>query len=625
MSDLPKPPPTDPEDNALPSEFIEGSSLLRQVFFERYFRAATLLLVLFLVFLGLSLPKMYTSTPDGVIPAYTMSGLDVLQAWSLARTARAQEKAGKFNEALLSWRAAIQNNPGDARYVESAVRMVVDFPATRREFLAAGATYSMWFLKLTQTNDVALELAAKLFAKYSLDDYATGLLSPRATNLPPQLAAIHLKSLFHLNRMDQFGEFWPAYSNVLTGDREMQVVRAAWQSGWGPPGQIRTGREDLQAARSDSSTRDLANRLSLPIAVSLSDTAAYEKSLNTLIDHHADRVKDHVIYWRLLVATGQSAKAADLARGFSRPPETPIDLHEMAETLIQLGSKNYAAKLLDQHLPAFAFRPDLWEQSANLLIDLQQWEDLRELAVRMRQNQMLREDLAGYAWFLEGLSALRTERREAALTAFTRAAEAPTTNPLLSFSVARQLTTLGYPILASRLLGAVEKAYGNQAMYWFAVVGAAYEARQFDTMREAAARGYLLNTNEPVFVSNYAAMLLMERTNAPLAVQLTLQALAGRPDDVGMQINHAQALILNDRLDDAEELLAKVKIDEVDAYLLTERNCAYFDLHAKRRDKAKALAAFKGIETRFLFLPQLRWLDRTYLALTGEKRPAPTD
>jgi predicted Zn-dependent protease len=405
----------------------------------------------------------------------------------------------------------------------------------------------------------------------------------------------------------------------------MQVVRAAWQSGWGPPGQIRTGREDLEAARNESSTRDLANRLSLPIAVSLSDTAAYEKSLNTLIDHHADRVKDHVIYWRLLVATGQSAKAADLARGFSRPPETPIDLREMAETLIQLGSKNYAAKLLDQHLPAFAFRPDLWEQSANLLIDLQQWEDLRELAVRMRQNQMLREDLAGYAWFLEGLSALRTERREAALTAFTRAAEAPTTNPLLSFSVARQLTTLGYPILASRLLGAVEKAYGNQAMYWFAVVGAAYEARQFDTMREAAARGYLLNTNEPVFVSNYAAMLLMERTNAPLAVQLTLQALAGRPDDVGMQINHAQALILNDRLDDAEELLAKVKIDEVDAYLLTERNCAYFDLHAKRRDKAKALAAFKGIETRFLFLPQLRWLDRTYLALTGEKRPAPTD
>jgi hypothetical protein len=116
MSDLPKPPPTDPEDNALPSEFIEGSSLLRQVFFERYFRAATLLLVLFLVFLGLFLPKMYTSTPDGVIPAYTMSGLDVLQAWSLARTARAQEKAGKFNEALLSWRAAIQNNPGGSSW-----------------------------------------------------------------------------------------------------------------------------------------------------------------------------------------------------------------------------------------------------------------------------------------------------------------------------------------------------------------------------------------------------------------------------------------------------------------------------------------------------------------------------
>jgi len=243
----------------------------------------------------------------------------------------------------------------------------------------------------------------------------------------------------------------------------------------------------------------------------------------------------------------------------------------------------------------------------------------------MRQNQMLREDMAGYAWFLEGLSALRTERREAALEAFTRAAETPTTNPLLSFSVARQLTALGYPVLATQLLSKVEKAYGDKAMYWFAVVGAAYEARQFDTMREAAARGYLLNTNEPVFVSNYAAMLLIERTNPAVAAQLTLQALSGRPDDPGMQINHAQALILNGRLDEAEELLGSIKLDEVDSYLITERNFALFDLWAKRRDKEKALAAYRGIEGRFLFLPQLRWLDKAYLDLTGEKRPAPTD
>ncbi len=613
-----------PEGN-LPSEFVEASPLLRQVFFDRYFRAAALLLALFLVFLGLFLPKIYTSTPEGVSPAFKMSGLDVVQAWSLARTAQRQEAAGNFGDALLSWRAAIINNPGNPAYSEGLVRMVVNFPATRRDFLGAGASYSMWLLQLLQTNDVSLELAAKLYSKYSLDDYAAGLLSSRATNLPPSLAAIYLKSLFHLDRMDQFGDIWSRYSNALSGDPEIQVVRAAWQSGWGPPGQIRLGRESLEAARNNPATRDLAHRLSLPIAVSLSDPYTYERSLNALVDHHSDRVRDHVIYWRLLMHAGQTAKAAELARGFSRPPETPIDLKEMVETLVQLGFKDYASKLLDQHLPAFAFRPDLWEQLANLLVDLKQWTDLRELAVNMRQNQMLREDMAGYAWFLEGLSALRTERREAALEAFTRAAEVPTTNPLLSFSVARQLTTLGYPVLATQLLSKVEKAYGDKAMYWFAVVGAAYEARQFDTMREAAGRGYLLNTNEPVFVSNYAAMLLIERTNPAVAAQLTLQALTGRPEDPGMQINHAQALILNGRLDEAEELLGKIKLDEVDSYLITERNFALFDLWAKRRNKEKALAAYRGIEARFLFLPQLRWLDKAYLELTGEKRPAPTD
>ncbi len=617
--------PDEPLDGNLPSEFVEGSPLLRQVFFERYFRAAALLLLLFLAFLGLFLPKIYNSTAEGITPAFKMSGLDVVQAWSLARTARKQESAGNFGDALLSWRAAIINNPGNPEYAEGLVRMVVNFPATRRDFLGAGASYSMWLLQLLRTNDVSLELAAKLYSKYSLDDYAAGLLSSRATNLPPNLAAIYLKSLFQLDRMDQFGDIWSRYSNALAGDPEIQVVRAAWQSGWGPPGQIRLGRETLESARGNPATRDLAHRLSLPIAVSLSDPSAYEKSLNALVDHHSDRVRDHVIYWRLLIHAGLTAKAAELARGFSRPPETPIDLREMAETLVQLGFKEYAAKLLDQHLPAFAFRPDLWEQLAKLLVDLKQWTELRELAVNMRQNQMLREDMAGYAWFLEGLSALRTERREAALEAFTRSAEVPTTNPLLSFSVAQQLTALGYPVLATQLLSKVEKAYGDKAMYWFAVVGAAYEARQFDTMREAAARGYLLNTNEPVFVSNYAAMLLIERTNAAKAAQLTLQALTGRPDDPGMQINHAQALVLNGRLDEAEELLSKIKIDEVDSYLITERNFALFDLWATRRNKEKAVAAYRGIETRFLFLPQLRWLDKAYLELTGEKRPAPSD
>lgn len=618
-------PQDDPIDPNLPSEFVEGSSLLRQVFFERYFRAAIVLLVLFLVFLGFFLPKIYTSTPEGITPVYKISGLDMVQAWSLARTARSLAARGSYDEAALAWRSAVQNNPGDPRYVEGLVRLVLNYPAKKSEFLKLGASHALWHLQLTQTNDVSLELAAGLFAKYSLDDYATGLLSTRATNLTPTLAAIYLKSLFHLNRMDQFGGVWATYSNALSGDVEMQVVRAAWQSGWGPPGQITQGRKDLENARNTPATRNLANQLTLPIADSLSDVEAYERALASLVDNHADRVRDHVKHWRLLQMAGKSAKAAELARGFSRPPETPIDAREMAESLVAMGDSEYAAKFLDQFLPAFAFRPDLWEQLGDLLISLKQWPELRELAVRMRQNQLLREDLAGYAWFLEGLSNLRLERREAALEAFNRAVQFPTTNPLLSFKVARQLPALGYPVLATRLLAAVEKSYGNQAMYWFTVVGAAYEARQFDVMREAAARGYQLNTNEPIFISNYAAMLLMERTNASLAVELTLRALAGRPKDIGMQINHAQALILNNRLEDAEELLGSIKIDDVDSYLITERNMAYFDLYAKRRDKPKALVAFRGIEPRFLFLPQLRWLDQAYLQLTGEKRPAPTD
>jgi tetratricopeptide (TPR) repeat protein len=613
----------DPNDPAQPSEFVENYAVLRQVFFERYFRVAAVLLVLFLVFLGLFLPKIYTSTPEGIEPVYKMSGLDKLQAWSLARSAREKITAGNFSDALLSWRSAIANDPGDPKLSEGLVRTVLDHPVARRENLSSAAYHAVWLMKLTGTNDSSVELAVRLFAKFSLDDYVVGLLAPKATNLPPAQAAEFLKSLFRQSRMDQFGEYWTTYSNALAGDRDMQLHLAAWRAGWGPPATIREGREALEAARKDPATRDQAARLSLPIAFSLSDPAVYQANLAALVDNHADRVIDHLNYWRLLIGSGRMSQAAELARGFSRPPETPAEAASMVGVLVELGMRDYAAKFLEQHLPTFAFRPELWESLADLHISLKQWQELRDLAVQMRQSPYLRDDMAGYSWFLEGLSALRTQRIETAREAFVRAAESPTTNPLLSFKVSKQLSQLGYPTLATQLLQSLEKAYGDLAAYWFAVVGAAYEARQFDTMREAAARGYQLRTNEAVFINNYAAMLLMQRTNPAVAVQLTLKALAARPNNPGMQINHAQALILNDRLDEAEELLRQTKIGELDSYLLTERNCAFFDLYAKRGDREKALKAYDGIEPRFLFLPQLKWLDETYAKLTGEKRPRP--
>ncbi len=610
-------------DGQLP-DFVENSPLIRQAYFEGYFRLAAIGMLLVLLFAGLFLRKNFRSTPEGVVPSYKMSGLDKLQAWSLGRTARAKVAAGQMSDAVLAWQAAIANDPGDPRLSRELVEAVLAQPAARRDLLPAGVRQALWLMNLTRTNDESLELTVALCEKYDLSDFVVEFLAPRAANLTTNQATFFLKALFRMGRMDQFGDTWARYRQPLAADPRLQLYLAAWQAGWGPPGTIREGRERLAAAKAEPSSHVLANRLSLPLAFSHNDPGEYLAGLEALVDDHADRVVDHLDYWRLLVLSGQSSRAAELARGFSRPPETPADLQRMSQTLIELGMQSEAAQLLERHLPTFAFRVDLWALRADLLISLQQWTDLRELAVNMRLSGFLRSDFEGYAWFLEGVSELRTGRKEQAFAAFVRASDAPTTSPLLSYRASNQLAQLGYPELASRLLGSLRETYGGLPQYWLTVVGAAYEAREFDTMRAAAARGYELAPDQSVFVSNYAAMLLMQRTNPPLAIQLTMKALAAEPEAPAAQLNHLIALVQMGRLSEAEEMLATIRLNELDARYASMRNFAAFDLHAQRGERAAALEAYAGIEMRFLFEPQLRWLHGAYHKLTGQgENPGP--
>ena len=77
-----------PEGTPLVPEVLEQSSLLRQLFFEKYFRAALVLVAAAVIGAAVLLPKMVRSTPDGFLPVIHVRALDKLQAWSLARSAR---------------------------------------------------------------------------------------------------------------------------------------------------------------------------------------------------------------------------------------------------------------------------------------------------------------------------------------------------------------------------------------------------------------------------------------------------------------------------------------------------------------------------------------------------------
>lgn len=605
-----------PGETPLVPEVLEQSSLLRQLFFEKYFRAALVMVALAVIGAAVLLPKMVRSTPDHFLPVIHVRALDKLQAWSLARSARSAAAAGQVDAAALAWQSAIANDPGDPVLSRELVSLIAQQPVAPRKHLRAGANYALWLLRLTQTNRADLDLAAQFFSRYSLDQYVAGLLRPVETNLSPVQAREYLKSLFNLGYMEPFGHNWDVYQAAVGSDPELKLYRAAWEAGWGPAVTLRSGADHLAAAREDPATTVLANRLTLAVAFSRADIAAYERSLAVLEDRHQDRVADHLSHWRLLLNAGRREPAAELARAYSNPPDSPADALLMTDLFIELGLTQYASDFLEKQLTNFDFSPDVWQRQAELYITLKRWAELRALAINVRASERIPPDLNGYAWFLQGIAELESGKKDPANEAFARAVDFPPNNPLMTFRMANVLNQLGQHEQASALLQKLEKDFGSLAQYWFQVVSAAYQARQFEVMRHAAARGYELATNNPIFINNYAAALLIERTNAPLAIELTLRRLTQEPNNRGAQINHALALLQNDRLDDAEAVLRQLNPLTLDSYYRTVLQLGYFELNYRRQNRKAAELAYQEIEPRFLMPPQIRWLEESHQELT---------
>ena len=610
--------PLAPGKGMISDETLRQSSLLRQLLNDRYFRFGLALVALLVASTAILLPKGFRSTPEGFLPVIHVALLDKIQARSLSRSAQSSEAAGQIDAAMLGWQLAVANDPGDPALSRGLVSLIARQPVPDKKHLRSGASHALWLLRLTHTNRDDLDLAAQLFSRYGQDSYVASLLRPIETNLTSVQAREYLKSQFHLGYMDAFGTAWDRYGKEVESTPDMSLYRAAWEAGWGPAETLHSGAERLARARRDPSSTVLANRLTLSVAFSRADIRAYEASLDAIVDRHADRVSDHLNHWRLLVNAGQRARASELAQRYSNPPDTASDALQMTDLYLELGLTQFAADFLEKQVARFDFNPEIWQRQADLLIQLKRWDDLRALAIGLRAMERIAPDLNSYAWMLQGIAELQAGKTGTAETAFTRCVDFPPNSPLTSYRMAQLLSRHGQHTHATALLRKLEKDFGSLAQYWFQVVSAAYQARQFEVMRQAAARGYELATNNPIFINNYAAALLIERTNAPLAIELTLRQLGKDPTSRAAQINHALALLQNGRIDDAAEQLDRIDRRGLDSSYRTQLQLGYFELNVRRRNAAAALAAYREIEPRFLMPPQARWVEENQKRIASE-------
>jgi predicted Zn-dependent protease len=587
---------------------LERFPLLRQMLFEFWFRVIVLCGVGGALGLGLALPKIWVTSPKGFLPVIKVSGLDLVQAWSLQRTARQAMAAGKYDEAAHAWRSAFANNPANPRLARGALENYLRMGRPGAESGAA-VQRSLWLLRLTQTNATHLELAARVFERNQLHDFLLDLLEPRKETLSPALEAIYLRSLFHQGQMDEFAQRWEQNAAQLGTDRELALYEAAYRAGWGPVGAQAEARREVASALSDPARQVLANQLLLRVALARSDPALYAETLKRLEDRQADRLLDHIGYWQLLMVGGDKAEAVKLARAHTNPPGTWAEAFHLAQAYAGLGLRDDALGLLEQAVAKFSYADRLWVSFAQLLMEAKRWEDLRALALRIRQQEGVRDRLAGFSHYLEGRAELGLDRRALAEAAFQKVSGATFENRALGLATARSLLRLKDASSARDLLLRLEEGLEQDFAYWQLLFAAANELKDTDLMLRAITEAYRLRPNDPATMNNYAAALIIHRQQPDEAIKLTLQLRARNPKSTAATMNHAFALLLNHRAAEAEALFRRIDPAKLSPPHASDYYFGLFEASVQQQRFEQAWQASAKINPEHLYANQARWLE----------------
>ncbi len=587
---------------------VQTNYLLHLLFYETKFRWALIAcLVIFLV-MGVMLPKLYTTSPPDYDHTVKVSGLDMLQAASLRRSAKAAEAGGGLNDAIPIWLAALANNQASVESVRGFVGALTRQPIPDRAWLAHGRWQSLSLLRLTRTNAADLDLAVRFHALYDQHEWVVAALEKSDAPVGPSTTTAYLEALFLSGRMEKFAQAWNQRGSSVAGDTAAALYHAAWQAGWGPAGEAPSGRARLESALADATSRHLALRLLVRVHHKTLDIASFEKRLAELADLHHDTIKDHMLHWQLLEVVGRKADAAALARSYTARPQTPGEAEQLLAVFTRLGLYNEGLQFLGQQMDDFKQHPVIWVRMGELLAAGKLWDHIRSMALELRQDERLKEVLGNYGWFLLGVAERGLGHPGLAKDAFDQFVALPPPNPMVSFQSAVTLNRLGYPESAAVLLKRLESVAGADIAFWKQVQLAAFESRQAELLLAACEKVYAM-APDTVSMSNLAAALLMMRERPADAVQLTLDVIGRAPNSRIAQVNHALALVQNGRTADSERILRSVSATGMSDGDLTMLAFSWFQCHLQAGRTNEAVTVAEKVDLRHLFPPQVQWFE----------------
>lgn len=593
--------PKAPDDDAI--EAIE-SGLLRVLIGDPWFRwAAVAMLLLAGSVVMVVVPMFVVSTPD-IDPPVRASMLDKFQARALIGTARESARAGRLAESITAWKTALANDLSNLEVRRGALETLGGTTQYTQDDVRFGYLCGVELLQRTATNVQDTLTFVRFLDHVGHHPAAVALLREPRLSDDQALAGWFARSLFLARRVDRFEELWFRRREALSQSAPMALIGPAWEAGWGPITGMSAARERLLAAERDPARQDEASRLLLMVFENLGDASGYEQALGRRVERRADSLADHLGLWRLLARGGRAPEVLERLKAFQRPPANPGEAVGMIEALQSFGLAERAVELGLAQVTVFPYAPDLWLATAELLLQREDWTQLRQLAIGMRGENSLAGRMTAYSWYLDGRIDLALSREQDAAADFKRIVDGATPEAVLVARMVAGLRRVDRPQEAALLLRRVEKTFAKDATFWFEVAGIAAEAQDMETLAEAVSRSYRLEPDNPVYRHNQAAVMIALGREPEETVRLTLELLNRSPESVSCQINHALALVLQRRFSDAEALLTRIPWAGRSAVEETQMHHAWMLIEESRQRMEAARTHARAARESDLLPPQ---------------------
>ncbi len=586
--------------------------------FERRFRYAGLACAFVFLLFALGLPSIWIVTPRGFNPVVRVSWLSMIEARVYAGLARKTEAMDERERAYYYWRSAVSYNLADAPVLRSSLSNLMHLPARNAQRFADARWNSLWLLHLNQTNSADLDLVSDVYRHFGTEELLYPLLAGH-----PQPYSDHLR-LSLLKARLQSGEkaaFLTARSNlppaVAATDPELPVYDAAAQLIWGDSSQTAAAQAVLASYQTPdhAAVRVRALRLQLLAGIIRRKPEEVAPALGRLRDLHEDYPLEHAAYWQLLQSRGRADEARQLASQFADPPITASEVTRISDTFLRLGLTDQAIQFLEHFAPTLGSTSRIWLTYADLLIQRQNWDDLRSLALEIRKNDLSRGVLGGYSHYLDGLAEISTHHTNEVAVAFAKIAQNSIHEPEVVLGVARDLMKLGSYKPALDLLRAHESELQLRLEYWQSLVRAAYHEHDADLLLDAAQHQFALAPDRVDSMNDLAAVLLIFRRDPEQALALTRRVLEANPTSLAARINHALALLQHENPGAAKPLLLSIDTERLQDIERTMLAFAQTDLYRQEHKPQLALEALGRVNTAFLLPPQIAWLDQVRAGL----------